>query len=47
MKLIKYTVIKLSSYDSDNSYRGWYKLQPQHNNENIYINMENTNESNR
>jgi len=47
MKLVKYIVVKLSSYDPDNGYREWYELQPQYDNENIYINMENINESNR
>lgn len=47
MKLVKYIVVKLSSYDHDNGYREWYELQPQYDDENIYINMENINESNR
>ena len=47
MELVKYIVVELSSYDPNNGYRKWYELQPQYDNENIYINMENTNESNR
>ena len=47
MKLIKYIVVKLSFYDFNNGYREWYELQPQYDNENIYVNMENINESNR
>ena len=49
MKLVKYIVVELSSYDPNNGYRKWYELQPQYDNdnENIYINMENINESNR
>ena len=47
MKLVKYIVVKLSSYDPDKGYREWYELHPQYDNENIYINMENINESNR
>lgn len=47
MKSIKYIIVKLSSYDPNNGYREWYELQLQYDNENIYINMENINESNR
>ena len=47
MKSAKYIVVKLSSYDPDNGYREWYELQPQYDDENIYINMEYINELNR
>ena len=47
MKLIKYIVVKLSSYGLNNGYQEWYELQPQYDSENIFINMENINESNR
>ena len=47
MKLVKYIVVKFFSYNPNNGYREWYELQSQYDNENIYINMENTNESNR
>ena len=45
--MLKFIVVKLSSYDPDNGYREWYELQPQYDDKNIYINMENTNEPNR
>ena len=47
MDLVKYIVVKLSSYDPDNGYREWYELQPQYDNEDIYIDMENIDGSNR
>ena len=48
MKSIKFFItVKLSSYDPNNGYREWYELQPQYDNENIYINMEHINEPNR
>lgn len=47
MKIVKFIMVKLSSYDPNNGYQEWYELQPQYDNENIYINMENINESNR
>ena len=45
--MLEFIVVKLSSYDPDNGYQEWYELQPQYDDKNIYINMENTNEPNR
>ena len=43
--MLKFIVVKLSSYDPDNGYREWYEIQPQCDDNNIYIiDMENINE---
>ena len=47
MKLVKYIVVKLSFYDPKKGLKKWFEFQPQYDNENIYINMENVNEQNR
>lgn len=41
MKLVKFIVVKLSSYNYNNDYREWYELQPQYDDNIITINMEN------
>ena len=47
MKNIHYIVVKVSSYDPENGFREWYELQQQLGTDDIYINLENINESNR
>ena len=44
---LKYIVVKMSSYDPENGFREWYELQPQLGQNDICINLENINESNR
>ena len=43
MKSVKYIVVKLSSYDPDHGYKKWYEIQPQYDEHQIFINMENIN----
>lgn len=45
--MVQFIVVEMSSYDPDNGYKRWFEIQPQYDNKNIYINMENMNESNR
>lgn len=47
MKLVKFIWVKLSSYDSEHVFKEWFEIQPQYDNKEICINMENINESNR
>lgn len=44
MKIVKYIVVKMSSYSPENGYKEWYELQPQYDTDSIFINMENINE---
>ena len=37
-----FIVVEMSSYDPENGFRKWYELQPQYDDINININLENT-----
>jgi hypothetical protein len=47
MENIHYVAAKVSSYDPENGFKEWYELQAQPDEDEIIINMENINESNR
>lgn len=47
MENIHYIAVKVSSYDPENGFKEWYELQAQPDKDEIIINMENINESNR
>ena len=47
MENIHYVAVKVSSYDPENGFKEWYELQAQPDENEIIINMENINESNR
>ncbi len=47
MENIHYVSVKVSSYDPENGFKEWYELQAQLDEDEIIINMENINESNR
>ena len=47
MEITHFIAVKMLSYDPQNGFKEWYELQPQYNNENIYINMEKIDEPNR
>lgn len=40
--MLKFIVIKMSSWSPKEGYKEWFELQPQYNNNSIYINMENS-----
>lgn len=47
MKSVKYIVVKLSSYDPNNGHQEWYEIQPQYDEYQIFIDMENINDKHR